>query len=77
MTKRQLQKEWKKIISEIHNKPKVAIPYPPKVVFARELLIIAQVLLGNIESGEKVNFYQKIYRKTMSEYYREKAILNI
>ena len=77
MTKGQLQKEWKKIISEVHSKPKVEAPYPPKVVIARELLLFAEVALGKIEAGDKAAFYQELYEKIMPEYYRQKTSLKI
>lgn len=40
-----LQKEWKKIIKEVHDKPKDKTPYPKKVVSARDLLLFAQLFL--------------------------------
>ena len=74
MTKQQLQKAWQKIRYEIiHNKPNLRIPYPPKVVRMRELLELAGVVLGKIESHNKSNFHQKLYEKIMSEYNRQKA----
>ena len=77
MTKKQLQKEWNKIITEVHDKPECITPYPEKVVFVRELLLLAQVLLGKLEDKENVLFNSELYQKTVTEYYRQKACLKI
>jgi len=77
MTKKQLQKEWNKIITEVHDRPKCRTPYPQEVVLARELLLLAQVLLGKLEDKENVLFNSELYQKTITEYYRQKAWLNI
>lgn len=77
MTKKQLHKEWKKIIREVHDKPKCITPYPKKIVFVRELLLFAQVILGKLEDKENVLFNSELYQKIMTEYYRQKAWLKI
>lgn len=64
-----LQKEWVKITKEVHGKPKCEVPYPLKVMRTRELLLIAQVVLGQIELGQNVLFNRQLYRKIMSGYY--------
>jgi len=77
MTKKRLQKEWKKIISEVHDKPKCQTPYPSEVVRVRELLLFAEVILGKIETRDKVTFHEELYEKIMPEYYRQKLCLKI
>lgn len=77
MIKKQLQKEWVKIIKEVHNKPKCQTPYPSKIVMARELLLIAQIILQKIENGQQIRFHEEIYNKTMNEYNRQKLCLKI
>lgn len=77
MTKKQSQKEWDKIITEIHDKPKCRTPYPERVVFVRGLLLFAQVLLGKLEDKENVLLNSALCQKTVTEYYRQKAWLKI
>lgn len=77
MTKKQLQKEWKRIIPEVHNKPKIKTPYPKKVVSARELLLIAQAILQKIENRQQMRFHEGIYNKVMKEYNIQKLCLKI
>ena len=73
MTKKTLQKEWRKIKFEIINKKsKIKTPYSSEVARARELLLFAQIALGKIETSEKVSFYQELYEKIMTEYYQKK-----
>lgn len=74
MTKKQLQKEWNKIIKEAHYKPKCQSFYSPIVVRARELLLFVEVALAKIENDEKPEFYQELYKKIMPEYYRQKML---
>ena len=78
MTKKQLEKAWQEIRSEIiDNKPRIEGPYPPKVVLVRELLFVAELALEKIESKENPDFYQELYEKIMPEYYRQKTCLKI
>ena len=77
MTKKQIQKEWGKIIKETHSKPKCSIPYPKQVVFARGLLIFAQALLDKIENKQNILFNSELYQKIITEYYRQKLCLKI
>lgn len=73
MTKKQLQKEWNKVIKEVHCKPKCQSPFPNPVARARELLLFAEVALAKIENDGKPEFYQELYKKIMPEYYRQKC----
>jgi len=77
MNKKQLQKEWDRIIKEVHDKPKCRTPYPKQVVLVRELLLLAQVILEKLEDKENVLFNSELYQKTITEYYRQKAWLKI
>jgi|GEM_PF-2586417 len=77
MTKKQLQKEWGRITSEIHEKPKYRTPYYQKIVRVRELLLHAQTILCEIETKYKAVHYEKLYQKIISEYYRQKKCLKI
>ena len=77
MTKQQLQKEWKRIIKEVHNKPKCQSPYPIEVVRVRELLLYAEVILGEIETVDKPAFYEELYEKIILKYYQQKICLRI
>ena len=70
-----LQKEWKKIIQEIHDKPKCQAPYPKQVVFTRRLLLFAEVFLEKIGNKENIPFNSELYQKVMAEYYRQKLCL--
>lgn len=72
-----LQKEWKKITKEVHNKPKCKTPYPKKVVSVRDLLLFAQVLLEKIGNRENILFNTELYQKIMAGYYRQKSSLRI
>jgi len=77
MTKKQLQKEWEKIIKEVHDKPKCRTPYPKQVVLVRELLLFAEVFLAKIENKDNILFNSEVYQKVMAEYYRQKLCLKI
>ncbi len=77
MAKQQLQKEWKKIIKEVHDRPNCKIAYPKQVVFIRRLLLFAEVLLEKIENKENVLFNSVLYQRVMAEYYRQKLCLKI
>lgn len=72
-----LQKEWRRIIKEIHDKPRHKTPYPKKVVRVRDLLLFAEVLLGKIGNKEDVLLNSELYEKIMVEYYRRKLSLRI
>jgi hypothetical protein len=72
-----LQKKWKDITQEIINTPKCKAPYRSEVVQTRELLLFAQVILGKLEMGEKINFHEELFDKIMSEYYKRKKRLNL
>lgn len=76
MTKRQIEKEWKKIKFEIfENKPKLETPYLPDIVKRREFLLLAQTYLENIMAAKSrndnwyENFETEIYNKVMKFYY--------
>jgi len=77
MNQKNLQKEWKKLIREVNVKPKYHAPYPPQVLFTRELLLIAQAILEKIESGQNRLFSKVLYRKVMADYYRQKLSYRI
>lgn len=77
MTTLNLQKEWKSIVKEVHDKPKCATPYPKDVAQMRDLLLFAQVFLGKIGNNENVPFNTIVYQKIMAEYYRQKLSLEI
>lgn len=66
------KKEWKRIIKEVHDKPKCQTPYPKRVVFVRDLLLFAEVLLEKIGNKEDALFNTIIYQKIMAEYFRQK-----
>lgn len=77
MTKKQIQKEWRKIVKEVHDKPKYMTHYSKKVVFVRELLLIAKVFLAKIEREDNLPLNNDLYQRVMSEYYRQKPCLKI
>ena len=76
MTKKQIDKEYKKIGYELFdNKPAITGPYPTNIVKRREFLLFAEVHLGNI-LGAKLKhdkwderFETKMYNKVMKIYY--------
>lgn len=69
MTKKQLQKEWKKVISETHKRPGLNERLKDKNISQLgDLLLFAQVLLDKIEAGENNVFNSILYRKTMNFY---------
>lgn len=75
MTKKQIDREYKKMNCELFvNKPKV-VPYPPNIVRRRKLLLEAQVHLSKIlEATQKRDKIEKawqecIYWLTMENYY--------
>ena len=74
MNKINLQKEWEKIVKEVREKPKCRVPYPKEVVFARRLILFAQVLLEKIGNKDNVSFNSELYQKVMAEYYRQKSL---
>lgn len=75
MKKQEIQKEWDKLISEsTQNKPNIEGVYPLSIVRNRELLLVAQVELGKIESGESVKFHTEIYQSIMKHYLQQKNI---
>ena len=77
MNNKQLKKTWQNVISEIRNPPRVMTPYSTEVVFTRELLLYAQVILEKLEENTKSIFYEQIYETIMSRYYERKATLKI
>lgn len=71
MNKTKLKKEWDKIRVEIlRNKPKSSCPYPPEIVFLRELLLAAQIILEKISKGENIKFNTETYKKIINFYYK-------
>jgi len=75
MKQQEIQKEWKKLISEnIQNKPNIEGVYPLGIVRNRELLLLAQQELGKIEVGKNIKFHTEIYRIIMKHYFRQKCV---
>lgn len=72
-----LQKEWKIILKEVHDKPKCKTPYPKEVVRIRRLLLFAEVFLGKIGNKDNILLNTELYQKTMVEYRRQKLHLMI
>ena len=73
MTKKQLQKAWKKVIKETQKIPdwnalKKDSKQYQRVVGLRELILFCQALLGKIEMGENAVFNGIIYKKTIKFY---------
>jgi len=69
MTKKQLQKEWKKVISETNKRLKLGERLRnQKISLLGDLLLFAQALLGKIEVGENSVFNSIIYKKTINFY---------
>lgn len=66
-----LKKAWEQVKKEsIENKPKKT-PYPASVVKARELLLVAQDLLGKYESEKSIKTREILassFEKTMKQY---------
>ena len=78
MKKQAIQKEWKKIIYEnTKNKPDIKGTYPPNIARNRELLLLRQVLLGQIEAGINVKFHVEIYQTVIKHYFQQKQCLKI
>lgn len=73
MTKQQLQKEWQRITFEIKNKPKINTFYSLGIVRMRELLLLSQVELEKIETGENKKFHTELYQTTI-KYYQSKNV---
>lgn len=71
-----LQNEWKRIVKEVHDKPKCATPYPKDVVQMRDLLLFVQVFLEKIGNKENVLFNTIICRKIIAEYSHQKSLLS-
>ncbi|MBU3925514.1 MAG: hypothetical protein V1732_05475 [Patescibacteria group bacterium] len=70
----QLKKEWNKIIKEVHDKPKCKTPYSRQIVFIREQLLFAEILLGKIEKRENSSLNNSLYKIIMAEYYSQKYL---
>jgi hypothetical protein len=75
MTRKEIDREFKKIDYELTvNKPDIA-PYPPDVVKRREYLLFAQVHLGNIIGAKmkkdkwEEKFETEMYNEVMEIYY--------
>ena len=78
MQKQEIQKEWKKLILEsTQNKPNIKGAYPPSVVRNRELLLLGQCLLGDIQAGINVEANVKIYHIIMKHYFQQKKCLKV
>lgn len=76
MTKKQIEKEWKKLSFEIfENRPKTDKPYPSNVVKRRELLLYAQVHLSEISWAKRSKdlkterLLTEAYNCVMEKYY--------
>jgi len=69
MTKKQLQKEWERVINETHKRSLFDKHLKNKnISLLGDLLLFAQVLLEEIEAGENNNFNSSIYEKTINFY---------
>lgn len=69
MTKKQLEKEWKKIISETHKRINLGERFKDKKIsLLGYVLLYAQILLNKIEVGENSIFNEMIYKKTINFY---------
>ena len=75
MTKKEIDREFKKIDYELRvNKPNFT-PYPPDLVKRREMLLFAQVHLSNVLEAKlkkdkwAEDFEENIYKAIMSNYY--------
>lgn len=78
MKKQESQDEWKKLIYEsTQNKPNIKGDYPSNIVRNRELLLLGQVELGKIESGNNIKFHTEIYKTIMKHYFQQKKCLKI
>ena len=72
MTKKQLQKAWKKVTCETHKRLKLGERLKDKrISLLSELLLFAQVLLSKIEAGQNRSFNSMIYKKTMNFYCKQ------
>lgn len=73
MKKQEIQKEWKKLISEsTQNKPNIEGVYPLSIVRNRELLLLAQLELVKIEAGKNIKFHTEIYKIIMKHYFQQR-----
>ncbi len=78
MNKQEIKNEWEKLIFEsTQNKPNTKGVYPSSVVGNRELLLLGQVELGKIESGNNIKFHTEIYKTMMKHYFQQKKCLKI
>ena len=69
MTKKQLQKEWNRMINETHKRSKLVERLKDKnISLLGDLLLYAQVLLNKIEARENTAFNEIIYKKTINFY---------
>lgn len=75
MTKKQIDREYKKMNYELFvNKPKT-VPYPPNIVSRRQLLLKSQVNLSKmLEAKQRRNKIEESWQKcmywlTMESYY--------
>jgi len=69
MRKKQLDLAWEKVISETHKRSKLGEQLKNKEISRLgDLLLLAQVLLGKIETGENNTFNSMIYKKTINFY---------
>lgn len=77
MDDKQLQKAWEEISFEIINVPRIKTPYPSEIVLMRELLLFAQIILEKVEENKGPVFYERLYKKIMYQYYKQKKWLKI
>lgn len=73
MTPEELASEWKEIQIETHSRPHTHVPYPPRVVKQRELLLFLQVELSELEwavrnRDESEEFHSDLYRAVKQLY---------
>lgn len=72
MTQRQLQKEQKRVINEIHKRSGMGeLLKDKKISLLGDVLLCAQVLLEKIETGENSVFNGMIYTKTINFYFTQ------
>lgn len=78
MKKQEIQNEWERLTYEIaKNKPNIEGVYPSNVVRNRELLLLGQVELGKIETGDDMQFHTELYKTIMKHYFQQKKCLKI
>lgn len=76
MNQQAIQNEWKMLIFEsTQNKSEIEGVYPSSIVRNRELLLLAQVEFGKIETGKNIKFHTKLYQTIIKHYFQQKKCL--